>query len=139
MKMFKNVFFLFAFLFSVSISAQTKEEYSIGILLERNTGEILNLLEGLKKEIINVVGEDAEVNFSDSKILINNFNLDVAETNYKTLVNGDVDIILSFGVSNNKVIVKQAPFLKPTILFGSVSEELMTIFGGDTATTKTKI
>ena len=51
MKMFKYLFFLFTFLISIANWAQTKAEYSIGFLLEKNTGEIESLLEGLKKEI----------------------------------------------------------------------------------------
>ena len=136
--MFKNFFFLFALSISITISAQTKDEYSIGILLERNTGEVKNLIEGLKKEIIDVVGEDAVVNFSDSKVLINDFDLGVAEKNYNTLVNGDVDIILTFGNTNNRVVVKQENYPKPVILFGSVSEEMMDSFGGNKATSQIK-
>ena len=89
MKMFKNFFFLFAFLFSFSILAQTKSEYSVGILLEKNTGEVKNLMTELKKEIIAVVGEDAVLNFPESMVLVNNFDLDVAKQNYNILLSGD--------------------------------------------------
>ncbi len=125
MKMFKNFFFLFAFLFSLSIQAQTKSEYSIGFLLEKDTGEVKNLIAGLKKEIIRVVGEDAELKFSESNVLINDFDLVLAEKNYNTLLNGDVDIILVFGITNNKVVFKQGNYPKPTILFGASSRELL--------------
>jgi hypothetical protein len=125
MKMFKNSFFLFAFLFSLSIQAQTKSEYSIGFLLEKDTGEVKNLIADLKKEIIRVVGEDAELKFSESNVLINDFDLVLAEKNYNTLLNGDVDIILVFGITNNKVVFKQGNYPKPTILFGASSRELL--------------
>ena len=123
MKMFKNFFFLFAFLFSFSILAQTKSEYSVGILLEKNTGEVKNLMTELKKEIIAVVGEDAVLNFPESMVLVNNFDLDVAKQNYNTLLSRGADIILSFGITNNKVLTEQTSFPIPTILFGAASRD----------------
>ena len=131
MKTFKNFFFLFAFLFSLSTLAQTKSEYSIGILLEKNTGEVKNLMVALKKEIIAVVGEDAVLNFSDSMVLVNNFDLSVAKQNYNTLLNGGADVILSFGITNNKVLTEQTSFPKPTILFGAASKEILDNLGDD--------
>ena len=134
MKTFKNFFFLFAFLFSLSTLAQTKSEYSIGILLERNTGEVKNLLTELKKEIIAVVGEDAVLNFPDSMVLVNNFDLGVAKQNYNTLLSGGADIILSFGITNNKVLTEQSSFPIPTILFGAASREILDNLGDDLVT-----
>lgn len=138
MKMLKNALFLFTILFSISISAQNKDEYNIGILLEINTAEVENLLLGLKKEIIAVVGEDAQVNFDDSEVLVNNFDVNKAEENYKALIASDVDIILSFGVTNNKVIVKKREFSKPTIVFGSVSDTMIASFEGENVSTNIK-
>ncbi len=123
--MFKNFFFLFALLFSLSILAQTKSDYSIGFLLEKNTGEVKNMITTLQKEIRAVVGEDAELNFPESMVLLNNFDLGIAEQNYNTLLNGGTDIILSFGITNNKAVYEQKSYPKPTILFGASSRELL--------------
>ena len=131
--MLKNFFFLFAFLFSLTIIAQTKDEYTIGILLEKDSGEIDNMLSALKKEIIDVVGEDATLNFSESMVLLNNFDLDVAEQNYNTLLNEDVDIIISFGITNNRVIAQHKNYPKPTILFGAASREILDALKDDLA------
>jgi outer membrane protein TolC len=134
MKMFKNFFFLFALLFSLSIVAQTKSEFSVGILLEKNTGEVKNLLTALKKEIMAVVGEDAELNFPESMVLMNDFDLGVAEQNYNTLLIGGADIIISFGVTNNRALAKQTSFPKPTILFGAASREILDSLEDDLVT-----
>jgi len=132
--MFKNFFFLFAFLFSLSIIAQTKSEYRIGFLLEKNTGEVKNMITALQKEIIAVVGEDAELNFPESMVLLNDFDLGLAEQNYKALLSGGADIIISFGVTNNRTLAKHTSFPKPTILFGSASREILDSLGDDFAT-----
>ena len=54
-----------------------------------------------------------------NQILVNNFDLSVAKQNYNTLLNGGADVILSFGITNNKVLTEQTSFPKPTILFGA--------------------
>ncbi|WP_298530770.1 TolC family protein [uncultured Algibacter sp.] len=108
------------------------------MLLEKDTGEIENLLDGLKKEITAVVGEDADINFADSSVLINDFDLLKAEQNYNILLKGDIDIILSFGVTNNRVVARQKDFPKPTILFGSASREILDNFDDELASTNIK-
>ena len=131
--MFKNFFFLLAFLCCISIHAQTKKEYSIGVLLEKDSGEIDTMLSALKKEIIDVVGEDAILSFPKSMVLLNNFDLNVAEQNYNTLLNDGVDIIISFGITNNRVIAQYKNYPKPTILFSAASREILDSLENDLA------
>ncbi len=76
-------------LFTVVAFSQTKETYNIGILLDNQTSEIQPLLSTLQNEIKAVVGEDAIINFSNSNILINNYSLTKASSNYNTLLNNN--------------------------------------------------
>ncbi len=96
-----------------------KKDVRIGILLDVRTPEIEPLTERLKNEIKAVVGEDANLIFSEDQMLVNGFNLDQAEANYQTLIAGKTDIIIAFGAINNVVVSKKKEHLKPTILFGS--------------------
>jgi outer membrane protein TolC len=119
------LFFLITILLGISTNAQNKPEYNIGFLLDKNTVEIEALLNNLEEEITAVVGEDAVINFSNTKRLVNDFDLVLAEQNYNTFLSSEVDIIIAFGVINNKIISKKKSFDKPTILFGSTSQELI--------------
>lgn len=110
-------------LFTVVAFSQTKETYNIGILLDNQTSEIQPLLSTLQNEIKAVVGEDAIINFSDSNILINNYSVTKASSNYNTLLSNNTDIIIAFGVINNEVISKLKTHQKPTILFGVVNND----------------
>ncbi|WP_299523030.1 TolC family protein [Winogradskyella sp.] len=113
---------LFLFLFSFS---QTKT-YKIGYLLDKTSPEIEGLLQGLSNEISAVVGEDAVLQFPENNQFVNDFNLDRALSNYNLLLNNDTDIIIAFGIVNNTVISKRESYPKPTIVFGALSEELVT-------------
>jgi hypothetical protein len=128
------LFFLLAIVFNTAINAQNKPEYSIGFLLDKNTSEVELILDSLQEEIAAVVGEDAIINFSNANRLVNNFDASLAEDNYNTYLNSNIDIIIAFGVINNQVISKNETFKKPTILFGSVSEELSERPDEDTTT-----
>ena len=119
------LFFLIAILFSISSYSQNKSEYNVGFLLDKNSPEIEFLLNNLENEISAVVGEDAVINFSNTKRLVNDFDIALAEQNYNAFLNSEVDIIIAFGVINNKIISKKKSFYKPTILFGSTSQELL--------------
>lgn len=113
-------------LFISAVNAQ-KETYSVGILIDKVTPELTPLLNNLKKQVVSVVGEDAMIVFSEKNTLENNFDLQIAETNYKHLLNNDVDIIIAFGVVNSVVINKQIKHEKPTILFGAVNRDLVNL------------
>lgn len=102
---------------------QTKT-YQIGFLLDKNSTEINSLLDELSNEISAVVGEDAILEFPKSSILINDFDTAKAINNYNVLLQNDTDIIIAFGIVNNVVISKVGTYQKPTILFGTLSEEL---------------
>lgn len=96
-----------------------KKDIHIGILLDVRTVEIEPLTDRLKTEIRAVVGEDANIIFSEDQILVNGFDLDQAEAHYQTMISGTSDIILAFGAINNVIVSRKQEHVKPTILFGS--------------------
>lgn len=118
---------LLLFILFVTISFAQKQNYNIGILMDNHTEEVAPLLNHLKTQIKAVVGEDAIINFPAQSTLINNYNLQKATDNYNTLLNNNTDIILAFGVVNNKVINTKSAHKKPTILFGAVNQDLNSI------------
>ena len=120
MKIYIIAILLFFTTFGLS---QSKKNYNIGILLDRSTPELTPLLLTLQSEIKAVVGEDADIGFSDVNTLDNNFSLERATSNYETLLNNNTDIIIAFGVINNEVISKVKTHQKPTILFGVVNKD----------------
>ncbi len=104
--------------------SQTKQNYNIGILLDNLTPELNPHILALQNEIKAVVGEDAIISFSDANILVNDFNLEKAASNYNTLLTNNTDIILAFGIINNMVLSKLKVYSKPTILFGEINKDL---------------
>lgn len=119
----KKIIIALSLLFTVVTFSQTKETYNIGILLDNQTTEIKPLLSTLQNEIKAVIGEDAIINFPESNILINDYSIAKATSNYNTLLNNNTDIIIAFGVINNEVISKIKTHQKPTILFGVVNND----------------
>ncbi len=113
----------------LSISyAQTKKSYNIGILMDNYTEEVTPLLDQLKKQVVTIVGEDADILFKDTNFLVNNYNLDAAKKNYQNLINNpSVNMILAFGIVNSKIIEEQKSYKKPTILFGAINKDFNTI------------
>ena len=122
----KNQLTLIFFVITLFGYAQ-KRNYNIGILLDNRTEAINPLLKTMQDQIIAVVGEDATINFPESSILVNNYNLQNAEQNYNTLIANNTNIILAFGVINNEIISKQLVYKKPTILFGAINKDFSTI------------
>ncbi|WP_298513458.1 TolC family protein [uncultured Kordia sp.] len=118
---------LFIFLLLSITSFAQKTNYNIGILLDKRTEKIDTILVELQKQIKAVVGEDAVINFSDASMLVNDFNIQKAEDNYKLLLTNDTDIILAFGGINNKIVNNQTNYVKPTILFGAVNKDFHNI------------
>ena len=113
--------FLFINLFAFSQS----NIYKVGFLLDKSSTEINGLLDELSNEIASVVGEDAIIEFPITGKLVNDFNSTQALNNYNILLQGDIDIIIAFGIVNNTVISKIGTYPKPTIVFGALSEELL--------------
>ncbi len=122
----KTVLYLFL-LGSLTLLSQQKETFNIGILTDVNMPKLTPLLENLKSEITAVVGEDAVIRFPEEFLLTNDFNITKAEANYESLVNSEADIILAFGVINGKIIAEKKEFTKPTILFGAVNDDFLTL------------
>lgn len=99
--------------------------FNVGFLVDKSNSEIEALLNELEKEIKAVVGEDAILQFSKNNRLINNFDVNLALKNYNQLLANETDIIIAFGVVNNIMLINQEHYIKPTILFGTFSEELL--------------
>ena len=123
MKRFLIFFVYFTF---ITLSFAQKRTYNIGILLDNRTEEVNPLILQMEDQIKAVVGEDANIEFSESNILVNGYNLQKAKQNYQELINR-VDIILAFGVINSQVVNKQSSHQKPTILFGAVNNDFSNI------------
>lgn len=104
--------------------AQDKPTYEVGILVDRTNSELSPLIDKLKNEVKAVVGEDAIIEFPEDAMLVNNFDLERAKSNYDQLLASDIDIILAFGVLNNEIISPLAVHGKPTILFGAVNRDV---------------
>jgi outer membrane protein TolC len=111
----------------IAVLSQEKKTYNIGILVDLIEPELTPILEDLKNEITDVVGEDADIQFPDEYFLSNDLNLQRAQTNYEQLLNSDADIILAFGLVNNAVMIGQDSFPKPVILFGAVNNDFLNI------------
>lgn len=107
-------------LLTFSVQAQTKPTVRIGVLIDERTPEIAPLFQQMTDEIKAVVGEDATIDFSEDRTLVNNSDVSRAEANYNQLMTDDTDIVIAFGPINNVVISRQNEHRKPTILFGSV-------------------
>lgn len=110
-------------LFSQLSLAETPS-YKIGFLLDNHTAKTAELLQRLRTQIKAVVGEDARISFPATQVLVNQYDLSTAETNYQQLLNNETDIIIAFGIVNNALISKLSEHPKPTILFGRVNREL---------------
>jgi len=110
---------------------QEKETYQIGILADLRTPESEFILTQMETEIRAVVGEDANIEFPTSSLLVNNLDEAQAERNYQTLLDNDTDIILAFGPLNSKIISAQESFEKPTILFGAINLDIIDIAGSE--------
>ena len=122
----KEYFLLLTFIITVAVQAQIKSTYNIGLLLDNTTSEVNSILNELEDEITAVVGEDALVKFPETSRLVNYFDSNIALNHYDKLANDPaVDIIIAFGIVNNKVITKITNYVKPTILFGALSKELI--------------
>jgi len=117
--------------FPLSLIAQ-KQTYSIGFLFDELNPEYSTLLDELKKEIIAVVGEDANLEFKPENELMNHFDLENAKNNYESLLSR-VDIIVSRGIFDAIILEEQDNFPKPTMIVGGIKQEL-TNFNLDNAT-----
>ena len=108
-------------------TAVAKRSYEVGILLDFNNQEFAPIFEQLASEIIAVVGNDASINISTDNIKVNNFDIELARKHYHEMLKSNADIILAFGPVNNELLVQQQKHSKPTILFGAVNTDVITL------------
>lgn len=119
---------LFIFLCSVNLFfAQNKPQIKIGILLDNVSSEVLPIIQDLQDEIVAVVGEDADIIYTPFKGSSNNFQIEKVKANYQSLLNDETDILIAFGAISNSVISGQSIHKKPTILFGAVNIDIISI------------
>ncbi|MCO4820820.1 MAG: TolC family protein [Flavobacteriaceae bacterium] len=111
-------------LINIASFGQTKI-FNVGFLIDKSNSEIDKRIDDLVQEIKAVIGEDAIIKFSNSNMLSNDFDAELALKQYRQLLNNETDIIIAFGTTNNLVLTKQKVFPKPTILFGTLSKELL--------------
>jgi len=124
-----TVFLVLFVFFSTSILATSAlaKTYRIGMLVDYRSPDFAPMFDLLAQEIRAVVGNSATIEFQLGQMKVNNFDLELAATHYQSLLDGDVDIILAFGPVTNEIVSKQIEHLKPTILFGSVNTDLISI------------
>lgn len=120
----KRIIFLF-FIGTYMAFSQASRTIHVGVLLDRASRETAPVFETLKKEIRAVMGPDVNVLFKDA--LENNLDIEKATSNYKELLKGNTDIILSFGVINTMALSEQKTYPKPILIFGSVNSDFVTI------------
>ena len=94
-------------------------------MVDKTNPDLDEMLDILQEEILAVIGEDAEVRFSKNNRLTNNFSPELAQQQYDKLLANETDIIIAFGSINNEILANQKTYEKPTILFGSISENLI--------------
>ncbi|MDU8885422.1 TolC family protein [Yeosuana sp. MJ-SS3] len=111
-------------LFSFQSFSQSKV-YDIGFLVDTTNPGLESMLDELEDEIKAIVGEDAEIKFSKKNRLTNNFDYDLALKRYNELLENETDIIIAFGAVNNVIISGLEKYDKPTILFGTIGEDLI--------------
>ncbi len=121
MKVYLNL--LIIFLSVLTLNGQKK--VSIGILSDTLLESKSELLIDLQNEIIAVVGQDAEITFTE--LLANNHNSITAQKNYESLLANDTDIIIAFGIVNIKFLLNQNSYSKPLIIFGNVNSDFVAL------------
>lgn len=115
------------YLYSTIALSQAKKSYTVGVLVDFQTEELVPIFDRLETQVRSVVGEDAVIIFKDDYKLINNYSIQKAKENYNQLLANDTDIILAFGPINSQIISNLKVHHKPTILFGSVNRDFNTI------------
>lgn len=117
---------IFILLFSSCQIAYAKT-YKVGAMVDIfNTG-FAPFYKELQDEVKAVVGQDAAIEFPADAVLVNDFDVELARTQYQKLLDRDVDIILAFGPTTNEVISAQSKHAKPTILFSAINIDLVDV------------
>lgn len=122
----KKILFLL-FIGTTFAFAQTSKTIHVGTLIDHSSANSRTIFADIKKEIQAVMGPDVTVIFSEP--LESNYDLAKAELNYKSLLNDQTDIILTFGAVNITVLdgFKNSPYPKPILGYGSVNSDFIKI------------
>jgi hypothetical protein len=112
--------------------AQSSDTYRIGFIFDILPENTPALLAEMQNEIRSVVGQDANIEFPESAIYVNDLDIETARINYQAIINNDdVDIIIAFGVISNVIITGAESHDKPTILFGTLAADFSRVSGED--------
>ena len=112
-------------LFVLFLTLGSAQNVAVGILVDKVSEESQALLTELKTEIKAVVGQDATIVFKEPSD--NNFDLATAASNYQKLLSDDTDIILTFGTINTIMLYNEVVYPKPTIVFGTLSTDFISL------------
>lgn len=111
---------IFTLLLGVQLQAQ-KRTFTIGMVGDRlNANQELQIQE-MQQTVRAVVGEDADVKFT--QMLLNNYDIGMARTQYQQLVDQGVDLIMVFGLVSNMALGERQSFPLPTLALGLASTE----------------
>ena len=105
--------------------AQTTDTVNIGVLVDALDDESAPLADTLAAEIAAVLGPEVVVLLSPENVLVSDFDPARAQATYQAHLDGDVDIILAFGLVVGQVVATETEFPKPTIVFGALNVDLI--------------
>ncbi len=118
-------FFLLVLLAGLVFTSYAQKTLSIGILDEHQNSDSELYLQQLKSNITALVGNETRIDFK--KVLYNNQDLSVAESNYNKLLASETDIVISFGVVNTLMLHKRKDYPKPTIVVGAINNDFVDV------------
>ncbi|MCY3872591.1 MAG: ABC transporter substrate binding protein [Gemmatimonadetes bacterium] len=118
--------FLFFLLLTPEICAQSqKERVAIGVLVDDKQQRADIGIDQLKRELDALLGAKYHIQILEDNILSADWSASVAAKNYDHLMeDGDIDIIIGFGVLTSSVIAQRGTYQKPVIALGIFDPKL---------------
>lgn len=126
---------LFVFMLMISLGVKAQQEVRIAVLTDER-GQVENF-EVLKKEISSVLGSNYIVEFQQP--LFNNYNLDSARENYKSLDASSTELIIATGTANAILFFQEKDVKIPTIVVSGVNKDLIRIPPGQKTSQKNNV
>jgi outer membrane protein TolC len=105
--------------------AQQQEPIDVGIMVDQIPAEFPSMFDRMMTEIRAVVGVGAPIRLTQGDVRPNGFDPARAEDIYRSMVDGDTDVIFAFGPVSASVVSGRDAYPKPTILFGGVNRDLL--------------
>ncbi len=108
------------------LHAQTQADtLRIGIMADQPPAALDSLFQQMRSEIVAVAGATTTIVMDTTRVWVNGYDPEAAETIYREMIDGDTDVILAFGAVGAEVIAGRESYPKPTILFGGVNQDLL--------------